>query len=220
MTSMLDIDTYGELSTLLAELEEQAVLDLVRESLANGVESLTIIELCHEGMVEVGKRYEKGEYFISGLIMAGEIMVQVGKLAFPLLENRVDTGDAGSIVLGTVEGDIHFVGKDIFKVLIQGYGFTVHDLGIDVPASKFLDSIHELKPDILGISCLISSAYEDLAETIGLLKKYAPEDLSPRAYIIGGRVDEILRREVGADFWVKDGMAGVRLCQNIMGSVS
>ena len=115
---MLDVDIHAELSILLAELKEQAVLDLVCESLANGVEPLTIIELCHKGMIEVGKRYEEGQYFISGLIMAGEIMVQVGQLVFPFLENKVATGDAGSIVLGTVEGDIHFVGKDIFKVLV------------------------------------------------------------------------------------------------------
>ena len=213
---MPDMDNHGELSTLLAELKERPVLDLVRESLGNGVEPLTIIELCHKGMIEVGERYEKGEYFISGLIMAGEIMGQVGQLVFPFLENEEATGDAGSIVLGTVEGDIHFIGKDIFKALVQGYGFTVHDLGIDVPASKFLASVHEFKPDILGISCLITSAYENMAGTIDLLKKFIPEDLSPRAYIIGGRVDDLVRREVGADFWTKDGMKGVRLCQKIM----
>jgi len=213
---MPNVGTHGELSTLLAELEEQSVLNVVRESLNKGVEPLTIIELCHKGMIEVGERYEEGEYFISGLIMAGEIMVQVGQLVFPFLQTEVKTSHVGSIVLGTVEGDIHFVGKDIFKLLVRGYGFTVHDLGIDVPASKFLASIHEFKPDILGLSCLISSAYEDMADTIGLLKKYVPEELSPRAYIIGGRVDELVSREVGADFWTKDGMEGVRLCQRIM----
>ena len=148
--------------------------------------------------------------------MAGEIMVQVGQMVFPFLQNKAPTGHVGNIVMGTVEGDIHFVGKDIFKVLIQGYGFRVHDLGTDVPASKFLASVHEFQPDILGISCLISSAYEDMADTISLLREYVPEDLSPRAYVIGGRVDELLSRKVGADFWTKDGMAGVRLCQKIM----
>lgn len=206
----------GDLSSLVAELREAAVLDLVRECLASGVDPLIIFERCHKGMIEVGERYERGEYFISGLIMAGEIMVQIGQLVFPFLESKVPAGDAGTIVLGTVEGDIHFVGKDIFRVLVQGYGFRVHDLGVDVPASKFLASIHEFKPDILGISCLISSAYADMAETITLLKKYIPEDLSPRAYLIGGRVDEIVCRQVGADFWTKDGMVGVRLCEKIM----
>jgi methanogenic corrinoid protein MtbC1 len=167
-------------------------------------------------MIEVGERYEKGEYFIAGLIMAGEIMGQVGQLVFPFLENEVDTGDSGSIVLGTVERGIHFIGKDIFKALVQSCGFTVHDLGIDVPASRFLASVHEFKPDILGISCLITSAYENMAGTIDLLKKYVPEDFSPHAYIIGGRVDDLVRREVGADFWTNDGMKGVRLCQRIM----
>ncbi len=208
----------GRLSALVADLEEQAVLNLVRESLSESIEPLTILEHCHQGMLAVGDRYEAGEYFISGLIMAGEIMVQVGQLVFPFLEHKVVTGDTGSIVLGTVEGDIHFVGKDIFKVLVRGYGFTVHDLGVDVPASRFLSSIHEFKPDILGISCLISTAYRNLEKTINLLRKYGPQELAPRAYIIGGRVDELLQREVGADYWTKDGMAGVRLCQKIMDS--
>ena len=209
-------DMDGKLSILLADLEEQAVLDLVRENLANGIKPSTILEQCNQGLFVVGERYETGEYFISGLIMAGEIMLQIGQLVFPFLEKKVVTGDSGSIVLGTVEGDIHFVGKDIFKVLARVYGFTVHDLGVDVPASRFLSSIHEYRPDILGISCLISTAYRNMAETIDLLRKYAPKELSPLAYIIGGRVDELVQREVGADYWTKDAMAGVRLCQKIM----
>lgn len=113
---------------------------------------------------------------------------------------------------GPVEGDIHFVSKDIFKLLDRGYGVTVHDLGTDVPVRKFFASTYEFKPDILGISCLISSAYEDMAETIGLLKKYVPEDLSPRTYIIGRRIDELVRKEVEADFCTKDDVKGVCLC--------
>ena len=209
-------ETDEKLITLVAELEENAVMDLVHKAMADGVEPLKILELCHRGMLAVGERYEKGEYFISGLILAGEIMAQVGQLVFPFLETEVTTGDAGSIVLGTVEGDIHFVGKDIFKVMARSHGFAVHDLGVDVPGSEFLSAIHQFKPKILGISCLITSAYEDLAETIALLKEYVPQNLSPRAYIIGGRVDGLVCKEVDADYWTKDGLVGVRLCQKIM----
>ena len=205
-----------ELSTLMAELQEEAALDLVRQHIADGVDPLVIIDLCHKGMILVGERYEQGYYFIEGLIMAGEIMRQVGQMVLPLLESKVTNSDSGSILLGTVEGDIHFLGKDIFKVLVRGYGFTVHDLGVDVPASEFLAAIHEFKPNIVGLSCLISTAFRSMRETIALLKENIPQDLSPRAYIIGGRVDQFVCKDVGADYWTNDAMRGIRLCQEIM----
>jgi methanogenic corrinoid protein MtbC1 len=209
-------DDQAELSTLMAELQEEAVLDLVQQHIADGVDPLTIIDLCHKGMIQVGEYYEQGRYFIAGLIMAGEIMRQVGQQVFPLLESKITNGNIGSIVLGTVEGDIHFIGKDIFKELVRVHGFVVHDIGVDVPPSKFLAAIREFKPDIVGLSCLISAAYQSMQETIALLKENTPEELAPRAYLIGGQVTEFLCRELGADYWTNDAMKGVRLCQQIM----
>lgn len=205
-----------ELSTLMSELQEEPTLDLVRQCLAHGFDPLDIIGLCHKGMIQVGEHYERGRYFISGLIMAGEIMRQVGQQVLPLLRNRITNGDSGSIILGTVEGDIHFIGKDIFKVLVRGYGFTVHDLGVDVPPSKFVSAVHEFKPDIVGLSCLISSAFKTLKETIALLREITPGELAPRAYIIGGRIDDLVCKDVGADYWTADAMNGVRICQKVM----
>ena len=209
-------DSQAELSTLMAELQEEAVLDLVQQHIADGVDPLTIIDLCHKGMIKVGEYYEEGRYFIAGLIMAGEIMRQVGQQVFPLLESRITNGNTGSIVLGTVEGDIHFIGKDIFKELVRVHGFVVHDLGVDVPPSKFLAAIREFKPDIVGLSCLISAAYKSMQETIEFLKDNIPEEFAPRAYLIGGQVTEFLCKELGADHWTNDAMKGVRLCQQIM----
>jgi methanogenic corrinoid protein MtbC1 len=209
-------DNQTELSTLVAELQEEVVFDLVRQYLADGVEPLVIIDLCHKGMVQVGEYYEQGRYYIAGLIMAGEIMRQVGQLVFPLLESKITKGDAGSIVLGTAEGDIHFIGKDIFKVLVRVHGFTVHDLGVDVPPSKFLAAIHEFKPNIVGISCLITAAFKTMRETVAFMKENIPPALAPRAYLIGGLVNEFVRKDAGADYWTNDAMKGVRLCQRIM----
>lgn len=211
------IQNQEKLISLVADLKEDASLDLVRQYIAEGINPLTIIDICHKGMVEVGKRYEQGIYFISGLIMAGEIMRKAGQLVLPLIESKVTNGDSGSIVLGTVEGDIHFIGKDIFKVLVRGYGFAVHDLGVDVPPGKFLAAIQEFKPDIVGLSCLISGTFRAMRETIAFLKDTIPQGMSPRAYIIGGRVDELVSRDVGADYWTNDAVKGVRLCQKIMG---
>ena len=209
-------DNQAELSTLMAELQEESVLDLVQKHIADGVDPLTIIDLCHKGMIQVGEYYEQGRYFIAGLIMAGEIMRQVGQQVFPLLESKNTNGNTGSIVLGTVEGDIHFIGKDIFKEVVRVYGFSVHDLGVDVPPSKFLAAIHEYKPDIVGLSCLITAAYKPMQEIIALLKENTPEEIAPRAYLIGGRVNDFLCKEVDADYWTNDAMKGVHLCQQIM----
>ena len=217
---MTEPDKGKRLQTLVADLNEDAVLELAKDLLAGGIDPLDIIGQCHLGMVEVGERYERGIYFISGLIMAGEIMRQVGQLVLPSLEGKVAFGDAGIIVLGTVEGDIHFIGKDIYKMLARVHGFSVHDLGVDVPPGRFIAAIHEYKPDIVGLSCLITSAFKPMKETIKILRAGIPEDIAPRAYIIGGRVDGILCQEIGADFWTNEAMKGVRLCQQIMDTAS
>lgn len=105
-------------------------------------------------------------------------------------------------------------------MLVRGHGFTVHDLGVDVPASSFLAAIHEFKPDIVGMSCLISATYETMKKTIANLRENVPLDLSPRAYIMGGRIDELICKDMNADYWTNDAMRGVRLCQEIMSQSS
>ena len=207
---------HDDLSKSVARLDEERTLELVQECLTGNVPPLTILDLCHEGMIEVGKLYDQGIYYVSALIMAGEIMCRVGELVLPFVEGKSKAFDAGTILLGTVEGDIHFIGKDIFKTLVQGYGFTVRDLGVDVPAGKFLAAIHELRPHIVGMSCLITAALRPMASTIEFLKKNVPPEIAPRAYIIGGHVNEAICRQMGADYSVVDAMAGVHLCQKIM----
>jgi methanogenic corrinoid protein MtbC1 len=211
-------DEQHPLITHMANLQEKAVMELVAKQLSEGVDALTIIDLCHKGMIEAGERYEQKRYFISGLIMAGEIMRLVSLQVLPLLDHRaVGDGAGGRIVLGTVEGDIHDIGKDIFKVLARVYGFAVHDLGVDVPASKFLSAIHEYRPHVVGLSCLITAAYQTMQETISLLRANTPRQLAPRAYVIGGRVDDLVCADVKADYWTNDGMRGIRICQQVMG---
>lgn len=205
-----------KLVQLIADLQEEDALELVQEMIDTGENLLSIIDLCHRGMSEVGKRYEQEAYFISGLIMAGEIMRQVSSMLLPWLENQNTDGTVGSIVLGSVAGDIHFIGKDIFKTLARVNGFAVHDLGVDVAPEKFRAAVHEFRPKIIGLSCLITAAYSPMQETIALLRKDVPADIAPRAYLIGGRVDSIVCKQVNADYWVNNAMEGVRLCQRIM----
>ncbi len=208
-------ETDIELSTHLADLHEEAVLAQVRRRLKEGEDPLRLVEESQQGMRLVGERYEKGIYFISGLIMAGEIMHQVGDIILPLLKKRVSGDESGRILLGTVEGDIHYIGKDIIKVLLQCYGFTVFDIGVDAPAKTFLDQVLEIKPDIVGLSCLLSSCFESMRTTIELLRAEVGKAGLKPFYIIGGLVDEQVCRHVGSDYWAADAMTGVRLCQRM-----
>jgi methanogenic corrinoid protein MtbC1 len=211
---MTEKDTLDNLSSLIAELDEINALDLARQLISEGAAPLQIIDYSHRGMNEVGRRYEMGTYFISGLIMAGEIMQQLGQMVLPLIMDNQLGQEVGRIVIGTVEGDIHFIGKDIFKALVRGHGFAVHDLGVDVPPGHFLAAIHEFKPDIVGFSCLITTGLEAMRTTIAHLRANVPPELAPRAYLAGGRrMDPKAGKMTGADLWTADCMEGVRFCQ-------
>jgi methanogenic corrinoid protein MtbC1 len=205
-----------KLIQLIADLQEEEAIELTQELINSGKNPLDIVDICHMGMREVGRLYEQGTYFITGLIMAGEIMRQISKMLTPLLDSRSRDGSVGNIIIGTVEGDIHFIGKDIIKNLLRVNGFSVHDLGVDVSPGAFLSAVHEFKPDLVGLSCLINAAYEPMQETIALLRKNVPGAIAPRAYIIGGRVDDIISKQVNADLWANNAMVGVRLCRQVM----
>lgn len=210
---MKSSEPQTELSNLIADLNEDAVLNQVEKRINEGVDPLLLMEECQKGIRMVGERYEKGSYFLSGLIMAGEIMHQVGEKVLPLITSRVSGNERGRVLLGTVEGDIHYIGKDIIRVLLSCYGFTVLDIGIDAPPGDFLAKAKEIKPHIVGLSCLLNSSYPPMRTTIELLRS----EIRPvPSFIIGGLVDEQIRVFTGADAWANDAMTGVRLCQQLI----
>lgn len=205
------------LSQMIAELDEENSLAMARQLISGGTDPLKIIEYSHKGIIEVGLRYEKGIYFISGLVMAGEIMQQISQMVLPLTMGAPLQPVAGRILIGTVEGDIHYIGKDIFKAFLRGHGFAVRDLGVDVSKETFLAGVHEYKPDIVGFSCLISTCLDTLKTTIAHLKTHVPPKVSPRAYLAGGHLmGKRVCKAVGADLCTSDSMEGIRLCQSIM----
>ena len=148
------------------ELKEAEVLALVQEHLQQGDDPLAIVEACEEGMRQVGQRYEQGEYYLSALIMAGEIFREVMELAQPVIEDRIRGNESGRILLGTVQNDIHDIGKNIQAMLLSCYGFTVLDLGVDVPAAEFLRQAREFQPDIIGLSGLLTSSTENIIQAL------------------------------------------------------
>jgi methylmalonyl-CoA mutase cobalamin-binding domain/chain len=207
----------NQLAQLVANLEEDAVLELVDSRMKAGENPLQIIAECNEGMREVGLRYEKGEYFVAGLIMSGEIFREVVERVQPLLEQQTGGKSSGRVLVGTVSGDIHDIGKNMFGMLLTCHGFEVIDLGVDVPPDVFATKVTEAKPDVVGLSGLITASFEMMKETVTALRKEAKEyGLSFPIIIGGGMIDGQICQYVGADYWMPDAMAGVRLCEELL----
>jgi len=201
----------------VAELNEQAVLALVQERLSDGDDPLSIVEDCQEGMRRVGEHYEQGHYYLAGLIMAGEIFREVMELAQPVIEAQISGEESGRVLLGTVQGDIHDIGKNIQGMLLSCHGFTVYDLGVDVPPAEFLARAKKVKPDIIGLSGLLTSSYDVMRDTITLIRDTTVPELADLPIIIGGTsINEQVCQYVGADHWVVNSMEGVRLCQRLL----
>jgi len=209
----------NRLFKLVADLDEDTVLQQVKQRLEAGDNPLQIINECNEGMREVGLRYESGEYYVAGLIMSGEIFREVVELVQPFLVQRSDGKVLGHILVGTVSGDIHDIGKNMFGMLLSCHGFDVIDLGVDVPPDIFAQKAIETKPDIAGLSGLITASFETMKETVTTLRKEAQiHNLSFPIIIGGGMSDDQIRQYVGADYWMPDAMAGVRLCEDLLKS--
>ena len=212
--------TLDELRMALIELDENRTLELTRELVKHDeATSLSILNTCQQALKVVGERYERQEYYISGLIMAGELFKEVLDLVQPPLEQTPSGESAGIVVLGTVASDIHDIGKNLFATSLRGFDFSVIDLGVDVPAEKFLAEVKRSRPDVVCLSGLIMSAFESMNETVRLLRAHE-EELGYRPPIIlgGGTVDGRVCQYCGADSWSTDAMEGVRICQNLVKS--
>jgi methylmalonyl-CoA mutase cobalamin-binding domain/chain len=207
----------NQLPQLVADLDEDTVLKLVQQRLDAGDNPLQIIDECNEGMREVGLRYERGEYFVAGLIMSGEIFREVVELVQPFLKQRTEGNVSGRVLVGTVSGDIHDIGKNMLGMLLTCYGFSVIDLGVDVPPAEFAKKAVEHKPDIVGLSGLITASFETMKETVSMLRTEAAKNNISFPILIGGAmIDQQVNQYVGADYWENDAMKGVRLCQKLL----
>lgn len=213
---MSDDTLSAKLVRAITDLDETQALALVETRLKTGEDPFEIVAACQAGLRRVGELYEARQYYLSGLIMAGEIFREIVELLRPVLEQRAAEPAAGRILLGTVQGDIHDIGKNMLGMLLTSHGFAVTDLGVDVPAAEFLRLTLELRPDIVCLSSLITSAHESMRETVALLKsELARRDLKVPIMIGGGLMDQHVFRYVGADYWATDAMDGVRLCRQL-----
>lgn len=203
-----------DLVSAFIELEEQRVLKIVEDLLKSGKDPAEILEACRRATVVVGERFERGEYFLSELVFAGELFNSVMRIVLPELKKEVKP--IGTILLGTVQGDIHDIGKNIFRAFAEAAGFRVIDIGVDVPPERFVEAVKEHKPDIVGMSGLLTIAYESMKKTIEALKEAGLRD-KVKIIIGGGRVDENIKEYTGADEWADNAMVGVKKCKKLMG---
>lgn len=205
----------GDLAEAIAALEERKVYELIDRKIQEGANTLDIIRECNEGMIRVGELFSEDKYFISQLIYSAEILKQVMKKLDPLLAG-VQTGTAtrGKVVIGTVRGDIHDIGKNIVITLLKGAGFDIVDLGVDVPAEKFVQAVKESGAQALGMSALLNFTYPAMKEVVDALKEAGLRD-QIQIVVGGAPVNEQVRQYVGADFYAKDAVAGVNICKEI-----
>lgn len=208
---------HQRLITDVEELKEEKALARVHTLLESGEAPMRIIESCQMGMRLVGERYHRRQYYIAGLIMAGEILRQVVRIAQPQLTQLTTSKSTGTLLLGTVAGDIHDLGKDIFSILLNCHGFEVVDLGVDVPATDFVNRAIDVKPDIIGISALLTGVFDNLKSTVALLRTETRLKESQIPIIIGGaQLTRQVYEAVKADYWTTDAIDGVSICLKLM----
>jgi len=199
------------------ELEEQSVLELVQERLTAGDSPLDIIADAQTAMRLVGERYEEGKYYISSMMMASEIFREIMEILEPLMTLEHEGATAGRILLCTVQGDIHDIGKNLLGVLLRLNGFTVTDLGQDTAPETVVQEVEKTRPDIVALSGLITLSYESMKRTIQLIREIEDQTLAQTPVIIGGgTINEMVSTFVGADYWSIDAIYAVQLCRQIL----
>ncbi len=206
-----------ELVEAMANMKEKEALQIVDDMLAKGEDPNMILDLSSQAMQVVGERYQEGSYFLPELIMSGEMLRKIGEILKPLLAAKTDTTKKlGIVVLGTVRGDIHDIGKDIVGFMLEVNGFEVYDLGIDQPEEAFVNAVEERTPQVLALSGFLSVAFDSMKSTIEQVEA-AGLRTDLKVIIGGGQMDDTVRKYTGADAYGDDAMAAVAFAKAAVG---
>jgi 5-methyltetrahydrofolate--homocysteine methyltransferase len=201
-----------KLVNAIADMKEEEALMLARKMVAEGTPPMEILDAAREAMGIVGERYEKGIYFLPELIMAGEMLTQITEVIKPELAKMPDIKRHGKVIIGTVKGDIHDIGKNIVSFMLDVNGFEVRDLGVDVPAQTFVEAVRDFQPQVVGLSGFLALAFDSMKETVEAIQAAGLRD-KVKVMIGGGQVSEDVRRYAGADAYGNDAMAAVSLAK-------
>jgi len=199
----------------LANLDMDNTIKFVKEAIEK-FDVKSVIDALAEGMRVVGEKYERGEYFVSDLIVSAEIFNEAMNIVKPkILELRKEVKPIGKVVIGTVYGDIHDIGKNLVKTFLEANGFEVIDLGADVPVEKFVEAVKQYNPDIVGMSALLTSTMIHMKNVIDALKK---EGLRDKVKIIvgGAPITEEFAKSIGADAYGENAYKAVEICKKLV----
>ena len=194
----------------ITNMDEQGALDVTDEMIANESDPLEVLDACRKAMDQIGQQFEEGLCYVPELILAGEMLKAITEKIKPLMAEGAEGEKLGKVVIGTVEGDIHDIAKDIVAFMLDINGFEVTDLGVDVPPARFVQAVHDTGAKVVGLSGFLTLAYDPMKETVQALRDAG---LDVKVMIGGGQIDEQIREYAGADAYGKDAMAAVALAQ-------
>jgi len=205
----------ANLAESLRDLNEDTVYQLVDDMLKQGVTTQEVIKECNVGMVAVGELFASSQYFLTELMFSAEIMQGVMEKLEPLMAaGSTATESTQIVVIGTVKGDIHDIGKNIVVSLLRCHGLKVVDLGVDVPAEKFVEAVRETGAKVLGISALLNSTYDEMKNVVDAITEAGLREQVK--IIVGGTIcNETVREYTGADFYANEAVSGINICKEI-----
>tara|TARA_B100000315_G_scaffold260648_1_gene323698 strand:+ start:2139 stop:2795 length:657 start_codon:yes stop_codon:yes gene_type:complete len=215
-------EKHEKLINLIADMEEDEALALTQELIDEGAEPTAILEICRAAMDIVGQRFEDNEYFVPELILAGEVLDQMSAMVKPLIADTTDEDekvDSGTVLIGTVHGDLHDIGKNIVTFMLDVNGYNVIDLGIDVSPQAFIDAIKEKSPEIVGLSGFLTLAFDSMKETVEAISEAGLRE-EVKIMIGGGQVDEQILNYTGADSFGLNAMSAVNQCKEWIGEAA
>ncbi len=200
------------LVTAIADMQEEEAIRLTREMLDAGTDPQIILDASKEAMAVVGSRYEKKEYFLPELIIAGDLLKEIGALVKPRLKAAKANTAIGRVLIGTVAGDIHDIGKDVVSFMLDVNNFEVQDIGVDVPAEVFVQKIREFAPHVVGLSGFLTQAFDQMKATVEAITAAGLRD-TVKIMIGGAIMDASVTAYVGADAFGADATAAVKLAR-------
>jgi 5-methyltetrahydrofolate--homocysteine methyltransferase len=207
------------LKEAVIELREDDALRIAEEQLKAGTDPLEVVADCREAMDVIGQRFADGEAFIPELIMAGEIMNGITAKLKPYLKADASGEKLGTVVMCTVQGDIHDIGKDIVVTMLDIAGFNVIDLGVDVPVEKVVETVRESKAQVLGLSGLLTVAFDSMKATVAAIDAAGLRG-DVKIMLGGAPVTDAVVEYAGADAWGKDAVVAVDLAKSWVGGAS
>ncbi len=206
-----------KLVSLMSDLMEDETIALVKDLIKQGTDPMSILDDARRAMEVVGKRFEKCEYFIPDLMMAGEILKGISDIVRPLMTGGQASAKKGKVLIGTVAGDIHDIGKDIVTFMLDVSGYDVLDIGIDVPVATFIQKVKDFGPAVVGLSGFLTLAFDSMKKTVEALDE-AGLRKNIKIMIGGGQMDDEIKKYVKADAYGKDAIAAVSLCKEWLGA--